>query len=65
MELHITVNLDGTVEIDAVGYSGTKCLEASQPYEKDLGIAEVRKKKPELLSEGGSVANAARNRVNY
>lgn len=63
MELHVTIKPDGRVEIDAVGYSGTKCLEASLPYEKDLGIITNRKKKPELFSEEG-VFNAGRDRVN-
>jgi hypothetical protein len=66
-ELHITVKPDGEVEIDAVGYSGTGCLEASRPYEKALGAVVNRKKKPEILS-GGSEAmnsNVNRNRTDY
>ncbi len=55
-ELHITIKPDGSVEIDAVGYSGTNCLEASRPYEKALGatVSTVsRKKKPEIFSDEG------------
>lgn len=63
-EVHIIVKPDGTVEIDAVGYSGTKCVEVSAPYEKDLGAVSSRKKKPEILSgEGAATVNAGRNRV--
>jgi hypothetical protein len=59
-ELHIIVKPDGTVEVDAVGYSGTKCLEDTRGYEKDLGAVINRKKKPEIYS--GEVNNDNRNR---
>jgi len=62
-ELHITVKPDGTVEIDAVGYTGTKCLEASQGYEKVLGTVISQKKKPEIYSE--EVRADSRNRTVY
>jgi hypothetical protein len=65
-ELHITVKPDGEVEIDAVGYSGTGCLEASRPYEKALGEVVSRKKKPEILSTVGAVKeDVNRNRTGY
>jgi hypothetical protein len=63
-ELHIIVKPDGTVEIDAIGYSGTKCLEVTQGYEKDLGAIINRKKKPEIYSgeEVNEVNNDNRNK---
>lgn len=53
---------NGQVEIEAVGFSGSKCLEATRPYEKDLGAVVERKKKPEFLS-GETVVERGRNRV--
>jgi hypothetical protein len=66
-ELHIIIKPDGEVEIDAVGYSGTRCLEASRPYEKALGTVVSRKKKPEILSGGSEAVNSNvnRNRTGY
>lgn len=65
-ELHFIIKPDGTIEIDAKGFSSTKCLEASQSYEKDLGTVINRKKKPEILCEGeGGVSSNGiqRNRI--
>lgn len=53
---------NGQVEIEAVGFSGSKCLEATRPYEKDLGGVVKRKKKPEFLS-GETVIGRGKNRV--
>ena len=64
-ELHIIVKPDGSVEIDAKGYTGTNCLEASRPYEKDLGVVAERKRKPEILSGEGVKTNGGRNRIKY
>lgn len=61
-ELHIIIKADGSVEIEGVGYSGTKCLEASQDYEKALGAVISRKKKLEIYSDEEEVANSNANR---
>lgn len=45
-ELVITIKPDGSIEIDAVGYSGGECYEASRPYE-GVGRVMGRKEKPE------------------
>lgn len=64
-ELVFTINSDGTVEIEANGYSGNECLEASRPYEKELGVVTDRKRKPEALSGEGVKTNNGRNRLKY
>jgi hypothetical protein len=64
-ELHIIVKPDGSAEIDAQSYSGNDCLEASRPYEKDLGVVAERKRKPEILSGEGVKTNGGRNRIKY
>lgn len=53
-EIVIVVKPDGSVEVDAVGFSGSECLEATMPYEKVLGTVSSRKKKPEFLAERGA-----------
>lgn len=54
----------GGVEIEAVGFSGSECLDAARPYEKALGAAVERKKKPEFYS-GKGVQQSERNRITY
>jgi hypothetical protein len=57
---------NGQVQIEPVGFSGTKCLEATWPYEKDLGAVVERKKKPEFYSGEGVVQSGReRNRTAY
>lgn len=52
-EVQVTIRPDGTVEVDAVGFTGTKCLEATKFYEKALGAVVERKKKPEMEGVSG------------
>lgn len=51
-EVIITVKPDGTVQIEAGGYSGGECLSATKPFEEALGVVENRKMKPVFLQEG-------------
>lgn len=50
---HLTVILkpDGTVSVEAHGYKGKSCEEASAFIEKALGIGGTRKKKPEYYQD--------------
>lgn len=50
-EIEIIISPDGEISIEAKGYTGGKCLEATKPYEKALGVTIERKKKPEFFSE--------------
>ena len=52
MERAILIHFDkttGTVEIEAQGFDGLSCLEATQPFEEVLGIVQERDRtyKPE------------------
>lgn len=46
-QIKVTVNEDGSLEIEAVGYKGNACEKATAALEKALGVAGKRTKKPE------------------
>ncbi len=43
-----TFKADGRVDIDAQGFHGKGCADASAPFEKVLGVEGERVKKPEF-----------------
>lgn len=47
-QIKVTVNEDGSLEIEAVGYKGNACEKATAALEKALGVAGKRTKKPEF-----------------
>ena len=46
-EIIVKIHPDGRVEIDAVGFSGKGCVEATKFLEEGLGRASSSRKKPE------------------
>lgn len=46
-QIKVTVNEDGSLEIEAVGYKGNACEKATAALEKALGVPGKRTKKPE------------------
>lgn len=40
----------GTVTIEAIGFQGKSCEEATAAYEKELGTVTKRRKKPEYYA---------------
>ena len=46
-EIVITFNSDGTSSVEAVGFQGRGCKEATLPFERALGVAGETKLKPE------------------
>jgi hypothetical protein len=46
-ELIITINKDGTVHIDAVGYHGQGCAQDTETFARSLGEIRQREQKPE------------------
>lgn len=44
----ITVDTDGSVEIDAQGFSGSECKDATKQIEDALGVKTSEKKKAEF-----------------
>jgi len=46
-EITVDVDSDGSVSIDANGFSGADCEEATRFLEEALGKEQIRKRKPE------------------
>ena len=47
----IVINYEtGVVLVEAIGYTGTNCVAATQPYEEALGEACDRTPKPEAMN---------------
>ena len=53
----ISYNPDGSVEVEAQGFSGTECLEGTATYEKALGLKSSNSTKKEGVKHG------VRNRI--
>ncbi len=45
--IQIIIQPNGSVAIDAVGFTGTDCEKATQYLEEALGVIDHRNKKPE------------------
>ena len=46
-QIDVIVAPDGGIKIDAVGFTGTDCEQATAFLEKALGAISVKRKKPE------------------
>ncbi len=46
-EIEILINPDGSVSVEALGYEGPDCEEATKFLEQALGKVQERKRKPE------------------
>jgi len=53
-EITFIIKPDGTVEIEASGYSGRECTEDTEAFEEVLGEVTDRKKKPEMYQRAGA-----------
>ena len=58
--INIEVDSKGGVNIDAVGYKGSSCEEATKAIEQALGGSAKKKRKPEYLQ---NEYKFSRNRV--
>jgi len=45
--IEIIVDPKGKIEIDAIGFKGSSCKDATKEIERALGMVEYSKKKPE------------------
>ena len=52
--LKITIDKDGKVQIDALGYSGAECGQATAELERALGTSGKRNLKPERFLQGAA-----------
>ena len=50
--IDITVKPDGGLEMEAVGYEGADCEQATRFIEEALGVAAKRSRKPEYYRSG-------------
>lgn len=46
-EIEVIIDQDGTVSIEAIGYDGPDCEEATDHIERALGRIQARQRKPE------------------
>ena len=53
--IEVIVNTDGTLKIDAVGFSGPDCEKATAFLEKTLGRSIEKQKKPEYHARRSAV----------
>ena len=53
-EMLVTVRPDGSVQIEAVGFTGRECLKATKALEESLGAVAGRKYKPVIIQEAGT-----------
>jgi hypothetical protein len=49
-KIEIIIKPDGSISIDAIGFNGVGCEEATKPLEEVLGVVEGRMKKPEFFT---------------
>lgn len=49
-EIQITIDTDGSVSVEALGYEGTDCEQATEFVEKALGTVQERRRKPEYYA---------------
>lgn len=47
-QIKIKIGLDGSVEVDALGFKGQGCKAATKPIEEALGMVAGSKPKPEI-----------------
>lgn len=53
-EIVITVKPDGTVQVEAAGFAGRECLNATRAFEESLGVITGRRYKPVINQEAGT-----------
>ncbi|PSF30014.1 hypothetical protein C7H19_24110 [Aphanothece hegewaldii CCALA 016] len=62
MEILLTVNRDGSSEIEVIGGDGKICLEKTKELEDALGVVENRELKPEYRQTVTQLHTQLRNR---
>ncbi len=62
MEIILTVNLDGTSQIEVIGGDGKTCLDQTQALESALGTVKSRNFKPEYRQANTQHRTQLKNR---
>ena len=50
--IEVTIDAAGTVTVEATGFQGGACEQATKEIEEALGLKKARKKKPEYYALG-------------
>lgn len=50
-KIQIDIKTDGTIDIEALGYNGVGCLEATRAFEEALGQVTDRERKSEYYQK--------------
>lgn len=50
-EIIVTIKPDGSIQVEAVGYKGESCKDATKAIEKALGIVSKETLKPEYYEK--------------
>lgn len=58
-KLNITISQEGDVEIDAEGFQGRECEEATRDIERAIGSVEERERKDEYYQQPEREENQA------
>ncbi len=61
-QIVIDINQNGTVAIDAQGFQGPDCLEATAAFERALGTVLEERKKPEYAQKKAQKVERTRSR---
>ena len=48
--IEVTIDPEGIVSVEATGFRGNACEQATKEIEEALGLKKARKKKPEYLA---------------
>jgi hypothetical protein len=60
-EIHVDIGPDGSLHIEAHGFTGTSCRAATAPLEQALGA--VRSRRPKTETRRANIAGQLRNRL--
>ncbi len=55
--IEVVIHPDGSVTVEAFGYRGSSCEEATAFLEQALGVAVSKKRKPEYYQKEGRISN--------
>jgi hypothetical protein len=58
--IEVLVTADGEIKIEAHGYTGTDCVEATRALEQALGTPQGRRRKPEYNQQARNRAGVKR-----
>jgi hypothetical protein len=58
--IEITYNADGSTRVEAFGYDGSSCMEATREIEERHGVVKQITHKPEFFEKDAELVNASK-----